>query len=211
MAPGGTRSLGRHRALSVAPDQPRAQLAEDDFASSAVPLFARRYDAVGFWGHLEDVSGDVWARIPSILKKADAGRSRPSTRRSAASTPRSSSTHGDRAPPTCARAANRGRRAVPDPDAGFSAPAHPIKPAGPDSPVSVKLAQYSTDQLHITVPAAPAGDIETVRIELGHAYGRFGVMDNYTSSEVDRLTFCGGPSGCKPTSAPRSGAVAAVR
>ena len=43
------------------------------FATSTVSLFARRYDAVGFWGHLQDVSGDLWLRIPRILEAAVEG------------------------------------------------------------------------------------------------------------------------------------------
>jgi len=30
-------------------------------------LFTRNYDAVGFWGHVQDTVGNLWARIPSIL------------------------------------------------------------------------------------------------------------------------------------------------
>ena len=31
-------------------------------------LFGRSYDAVGFWGHLQDVTGALWTRIPTILR-----------------------------------------------------------------------------------------------------------------------------------------------
>jgi hypothetical protein len=30
-------------------------------------LFTRAYDAVGFWGHVQDTFGDLWARLPSIF------------------------------------------------------------------------------------------------------------------------------------------------
>ena len=69
----------------------------------------------------------------------------------------------------------------------------------------MKLDADSTDQFHINVPQAPSGDIETVRIKLGGGYGRFGLRDNYTGSELESLTFCGGPSGCKAASAPPGG------
>jgi hypothetical protein len=36
-----------------------------------LPLFERTYDAVGFWGHVQDATGSLWARIPSILNAAD--------------------------------------------------------------------------------------------------------------------------------------------
>ena len=31
-------------------------------------LFSRKYDAAGFWGHLQDVTGALWTRIPTILR-----------------------------------------------------------------------------------------------------------------------------------------------
>jgi hypothetical protein len=31
-------------------------------------LFDRRYDAVGFWAHVQDVTGELWKRIPAIVK-----------------------------------------------------------------------------------------------------------------------------------------------
>jgi hypothetical protein len=36
--------------------------------TSGTGLFDRTYDAVGFWGHLQDVDPDLWDRIPAILK-----------------------------------------------------------------------------------------------------------------------------------------------
>ena len=37
-------------------------------SSSSKSLFDRKYDAVGFWGHLQDVTGTLWSRIPGILR-----------------------------------------------------------------------------------------------------------------------------------------------
>jgi hypothetical protein len=31
------------------------------------PLFERSYDASGFWGHTQDINGDLWNRLPGIL------------------------------------------------------------------------------------------------------------------------------------------------
>ncbi len=36
-------------------------------ATPQTPLFSRAYDAVGFWGHLADVNGPLWALMPAIL------------------------------------------------------------------------------------------------------------------------------------------------
>ena len=44
------------------------------FLTSTTPLFDREYDAVGFWGHLDDVAGDLWHRIPGILTGSIHGR-----------------------------------------------------------------------------------------------------------------------------------------
>ena len=37
-------------------------------ATPSTGLFARNYDAAGFWGHLQDVTGAVWSRIPAVLR-----------------------------------------------------------------------------------------------------------------------------------------------
>ena len=36
-------------------------------ATPSTPLFQRTYDAVGFWGHVQDVYGNLWSRFQSIL------------------------------------------------------------------------------------------------------------------------------------------------
>ncbi len=36
-----------------------------------LPLFERTYDAVGFWGDVQDATGSLWARIPDILRATD--------------------------------------------------------------------------------------------------------------------------------------------
>jgi hypothetical protein len=40
------------------------------FASPYIPLFGRTYDAAGFWGHVQDTTGDLWSRVPSILRSS---------------------------------------------------------------------------------------------------------------------------------------------
>jgi hypothetical protein len=37
------------------------------FTQPGTPIFARTYDAPGFWGHLEDTVGGLWGRVPAIL------------------------------------------------------------------------------------------------------------------------------------------------
>jgi hypothetical protein len=177
------------------------------FASSTVSLFNRKappgsplngYDAVGFWGHLQDDSGNLWARIPYTLTQA-AGGSQDAV--DAALKGLNLEKFFDTWGSSAANQLAGGTPWIansPDPSAGFAAPTQTITPKGPNSPVSVKLDPYSTNQLMISMPAAPPGSIETLRIALGSAYGRFGVTENYTTPEIATMTFCGGPSGCGP-------------
>jgi hypothetical protein len=161
------------------------------FESSTVPLFARDYDAVGFWGHLQDVAGDVWQRIPAILR-AGAQGNQQAVHAALSGVPLEKlfDTWGS-------SAANRPEGGAswtpvsPLPDHPFAAPTHTLTPSGPDTTVSTPLEPYSTNQLAIPIPSAPSGDIETMRIALGGAYGRFGVMDNYTGKTLEYMTFCG--------------------
>jgi hypothetical protein len=39
--------------------------------SPETPLFERSYDAVGFWGHIQDSVPNLWKKIPAILAESD--------------------------------------------------------------------------------------------------------------------------------------------
>ena len=39
--------------------------------SSLTPLFQRTYDAIGFWGHVQDSVGDLASRLPAVLTAKD--------------------------------------------------------------------------------------------------------------------------------------------
>jgi hypothetical protein len=45
----------------------------DYIASPSKALFTRTYDAVGFWGHVQDRLGDLWQRFPQILFAGSSG------------------------------------------------------------------------------------------------------------------------------------------
>ncbi len=172
------------------------------FASSTVPLFARSYDAVGFWGHVQDVAGDLWSRIPAIIRASPSSYAAIDAALKGVSVERFYDTWGS-------SAANDRTGGMPwmatspYPPSPYMARVYDVNAANsPDTTVNVKLEPYSTDQLHIAMPPAPAGDIETVRIDLGGAYGRFGLVDNFTGSELEGATFCGAGSACtQPTPA----------
>ena len=170
------------------------------FLTSQTALFDRSYDAVGFWGHLQDVSGDLWHRIPAILTAAVNGRDAAlHAALAGVNSDQFFDTWGSSAFNDAAGGDAWTARS-PLPDAGFAAPARTIS-----ATTSVSLDPDSTDQLQISIPAAPSGDIETVHIDVGLAYGRFGLQNNYTGSELEKLTFCGGPSGCSAPMTPTGG------
>ena len=160
------------------------------FNNSTVSLFARTYDAVGFWGHVQDQSGDLWSRIPDVIR-AGAGSSEDVV---------AAATKGLNADDFYddwgSSAANRPEGGAawtatsPYPSGHFSAPTHTITAPNAESTVQITLDPYSTNQLEVTMPSPPSGDIETAHIELDGAYGRFGVLDNYTRSELGAKTFC---------------------
>jgi hypothetical protein len=178
---------------------------ESYFKNSTVPLFGRAYDAVGFWGHLDDIDGgDLWSRIPAIIRAGangsaatidaalggDKDKFLDSWGPSAANRPEGGATWTATSPGGLA--------------SSYSAAAHTIGASSPsDSSVSVKLEPYSTAQLMVAMPAPPANEIETAKIDMGGAYGRFGVLDNYTPDELKGLTFCAA-SACTPTPTPQA-------
>jgi len=41
------------------------------FGHPRQPLFDRAYDASGFWGHLQDVTGDLWTVLPDVIRAND--------------------------------------------------------------------------------------------------------------------------------------------
>ena len=168
------------------------------FDSSGTSLLDRSYDSVGFWGHLEDVSGDVWHRIPSILRAATDG-SQDAVDAALKGVDQNDffDTWGSSALNDPA-GGNPWTARNPTASLSMTAPTEVISPAGPNQAIPVKLAPYSTGQLYIDMPAAPPGSVETLRVDLGVGYGRFGLHENYTGSGIEGKTFCGGPSGCSP-------------
>ncbi len=166
------------------------------FQSSGTSLFTRLYDAVGFWGHLEDYGGDLWKQIPHILSVArDGPQATLTTALHGLDMEGFFDTWGSSAaniyggPPawTAVSPESRGQAGR------LAARLTTINPPSQTSSVPVKLKQYSTAQLDLTVPTPPSGYEETVRIGLDEAYGRFGVEENYTADELRTVTFLGNP------------------
>jgi hypothetical protein len=159
------------------------------YATPKKSLFDRSYDAVGFWAHLQDVSGgELWHRIPDIIRAgvnyanqqaADAalgGQEETflsSWGSSAFDLPSSEV-------PIWLMSSPLGSRYWPE-----GAP--PPAPQKVDGSAGVTLAPYTTAQLEIE----PRADEPLIRIHFDpDAYGRFGVTQNYSGHELEQKTFC---------------------
>jgi len=158
------------------------------------PLFTRSYDAVGFWAHLQDISGDLWQRIPDILragvnfanqKAADAALG--SDEETVLSSWGSSAFD--------LPAGEVPKWLMSSPLGGRYWPEHGPPPAHQtvDGTYGVALAPYTTAQLEIE----PRADKPLIRIHFDpDAYGSFGVGQNYSGHELEGKTFCA-PDECK--------------
>ena len=154
-------------------------------------LFARTYDAAGFWGHLQDVTGALWSRIPSIIRdgvsfhdasafKAAVGSDETDVLDSWGSSMLNIS--GAPAP----------WRTDSPLTGGLGSSYPPGTSKAVDAPAGVVLQPYTTAQLEIK-PNALQPLIE-IHLDPG-VYGRFGVHANYTDAELKGKVFCSG-EGC---------------
>jgi hypothetical protein len=169
------------------------------FSTPSVSLTSRSYDAVGFWGHRQDVVGDLWSRIPDILSAGQSGSQAAVDAALAGVSPEDFfSTWGSSAANIPAGGAEW-TATSPYPDGHYQSVPHAVGGGPAESTVSVPLDAYSTAQVSVGMPTPPAGDIETARIDLNGAYGRFGVDTNYTADQLKDLTFCSGGSQCSTT------------
>lgn len=204
-----SEGLPRWVDLSLFPANPLPSAAgdlEDYFKSPTAPLFTRKYDAVGFWSHLADVTHGFWDRIPKIVHAS--AHSNEATVDAALEGVTDEQFFGSwgssAANPPGGDAAWTAESPFPPRDPYASAP-RTINTAGaPNTQVSVPLDPYTTIPIRIDPPSAPAGEIETIRIDLDGAYGRFGVNTNYTGPALDDKTFCADATSC-PTINPAPG------
>jgi hypothetical protein len=165
------------------------------YATPQKSLFDRSYDAVGFWAHLQDISGgDLWHRIPNIIRAgvnfanqqaADAALGgQEETFLSSWGSSAFDLPSSER--PIWLMESPLGSRYWPE---GAPSPA-PQKVDGSDG---VTLAPYTTAQLEIQ----PRADEPFIRIHFDpNSYGRFGVTQNYSGHELEEKTFCA-PEACK--------------
>jgi hypothetical protein len=190
--------------LSLFPAKPVPSSAadlRDYFKNPTTPLFTRHYDAVGFWSHLADVTHvDLWQLIPKIILASAHGSEATVNAALEGVTDKQffDSWGSSAANPPGGDAAWTAESPFPPRDPYASAPRMINIFGAPNTQVPVPLDPYSTIPIRIDPPAAPAGQIETVRIDLNGAYGRFGVetKTNYTGAALTDKTFCANATSC---------------
>ena len=147
-------------------------------------LFARTYDAVGFWGHLEDVTHDLWHRIPKIIEDdvdlhdGAAFDAAVGSDRTAVLNSWGSSVFGLGPPDWTTVSPLTG------------SPAYPAAiPTAIDTTGGVALKPYTTAQLKLEPPSSEP--LVAIHLSPG-VYARFGVSENYTDKAVSDKVYCAG-------------------
>lgn len=156
------------------------------YASPGKSLFSRRYDSVGFWAHVQDVYGDLWERIPAIVRAGIHGQNQAAFDAAVSDEASFLSSWGSSAFDLAGEDTNwlmsspfPGRQW---PEGSASVPA----PEDVDGTSHFELRPYSTAQLKIV----PRADKPLIEIHLGEAYGRFGVEQNYVDEAIGDKLFC---------------------
>ena len=157
-------------------------------------LFDRSYDAVGFWAHLQDISGDLWQRIPDILRAGvNSANQKAADAALGGQEETFLSSWGSSAFDLPSSEVPIWLMSSPLGDRYWPEGAPPPAPQKVDGSDGVVLAPYTTAQLEIQ----PRADEPLIRIHFDpNAYGRFGVTQNYTGHELEQKTFCA-PEECK--------------
>jgi len=154
-------------------------------------LFGRTYDAAGFWGHLQDVTGALWTRIPSILRDGASFHDQSAF---------NTAIGGDETNVLDSWGSSMlnisGAPAPWRTDSPLSGGLGSSYPAGTatsvDAPYGVVLQATTTAQLEIKPNALQP----LIQIHLGPGvFGRFGVHENYTNAQLKSMVFCSG-EGC---------------
>ncbi|HEY4810286.1 MAG TPA: hypothetical protein VIH71_04430 [Solirubrobacteraceae bacterium] len=156
------------------------------YASPDKPLFTRSYDAVGFWAHVQDITGDLWKRIPAIVRAGVHYHNQTAVNAALAGGEETnflidwgSSAFDLQAGPTPTWRANSplGARYWPT--------SH--EPTKIDASTGVALKPFSTAQLKIEPNAAEP----LIKISLDPSvHATFGVSGGYVDAAITSKTFC---------------------
>lgn len=157
-------------------------------------LFDRSYDAVGFWAHLQDISGALWKRIPDIIRTAAYGSNQAAmgVAMHAAEEDSVLTSWGSSAFDLASG---------PDPVWHMASPLSRYLPSGYAYPTlhssaTLALAPYSTSELEI----GDGGATPLVEIRwTPDVFGTFGVGPDLTADDVTTKLFCApaGAAGCQ--------------
>ncbi|MGC2373802.1 MAG: hypothetical protein WA484_08005 [Solirubrobacteraceae bacterium] len=159
-------------------------------------LFNRKYDAVGFWGHLQDVTGALWSRIPAIVRDGVSFHDQSAFNAAIGSDETNvldswgSSMLNISGAPAPWRADSPLTGGL-----GSSYPSGAATKIG--APAGVVLQPTTTAQFEVEPnPLQPL-----IEIHLGPGvFGRFGVHENYTNAQLKGKVFCAG-TGCSSPAA----------
>jgi hypothetical protein len=160
------------------------------FGHPRQPLFDRAYDASGFWGHIQDVTGDLWSVLPKVIRANDsraafvaAGADDAAVLNTWASSYLRNDVGGEpweMHSPMVPPASNQ--------DDLDSIPSPVLQLNGPSK---VWAHPYTVIDYHFA--SMPAGE-PLMHVGL-HGYGRLSLTRNYT--HLSDAWFCVDPQGCK--------------
>jgi hypothetical protein len=160
----------------------------------AKSLFARSYDSVGFWAHVQDVYGDLWQRIQPIVRAGIHGQNQAAFDAAVSDEASFLASWGSSAFDLPGGDTNW---LMQSPFPGRHWPEGSAAGRAPeivDGTSHFELKSYSTAQLQIV----PRADKPLIEIHLGEAHGRFGVEQNYVDEAISEKLFCsaGNPAEC---------------
>jgi hypothetical protein len=190
--------LARWADMTIYPDTHLAEAVKSlnqYYEAPQKSLFGRDYDAVGFWGHLADITGPLWRRVRAIVTDATAhgddaalAVAMPASEEEAVLSSWGSSAFDlqDGAAPDWRMRSPLGARYFPSRHA----------PEAVSNTSSIELRPLSTTELSIGENAAAP----LLQIHLDASTpGRFGVEENYSGSQLESKLFCaaGSPAACQ--------------
>gem|GEM_PF-6940075 len=156
------------------------------YGSPQKSLFARSYDAVGFWAHLQDTTGKLWERIPAIVRGDVGGDDARAVENALAPGHETEvlQSWGSSAFDLPSGPSPSWRMSSPLDGRHFPSPHSPVDV---DTSSTFTLAPWSTTQL--SIGPGPSGPL--IEIHLDQAvHARFGVDEDYLDTDITSRIFC---------------------
>ena len=198
--------LARWVDLTLYPSTPVAEATvalKQYVGNPSTALFSRAYDAVGFWGHLEDVTGALWSRIPAIIKLG-AGFHDANAFNGAVG-PEKTDVLDSWGSSAFMLSGGPPEWRTDSPLNGSLGASYPAATPTPVyGPAGVVLKPYTTAQMEIH----PRSDLPLIQIHLDDGvYARFGEHANYVDSAVSDKVYCAGSDCSSPAASCPGGTV----